>query len=1141
MSDPIPFSDFLAILRARGISVGLAQQQEVLRLLLCLGTTCETQVLARSLGALLGRSPGEVALVEEVFYTTFSEAFQFSAYGSGVPRGVVQGQLQKAVERAHHEAPPLQSVLKWRLVYALLALVLLLPLRYWWQARGGVPNAVPGVTSSPTPTDPKAEVPIPVEEEELPPEPPDLGPEPVKTDWTLRGMWGLLSLLLASVAVYGRRRWQDILRSRRAYWDDVRNNLPGTVYPTLRFPNLASPIERVDLEDMATLLGRGEEPMPSSELDAAKTVKATIEQAGVPSLRFARRTQVRTVILLRDLASDMRPWALTAQALVEGLWIRGVALVIRYFSGEASLVYRELDLTGPSETLAQLQEQHPSAALLVISTGIGVVDPKVPGQQAPWVGEIKRFPLRAWMNPVPHRKQWMPLLRRKSFPARVLPMTSKGLIAAAYELAMDPSRRLHVSDGAVEPPRRATEDEVKLMGELCSIMPDPPVELAEYLRQHMCPHVPVDALARLYETTEDIGRATLSFGDDQLAENLHALRARDAGQPTADKLEERARRKLLEALHASEPEVGSRAHHEWLLYCAQQQIHLHGPDDQSLALETLRVLLNGPLYQRVAEALTMIDGPADRARPGRVGVALPVIKKLREQFPQLQRRSAAGYVAKAAPRAKTPSGRWVERPSWSWPGWAEAGVGLAVLALVHGALAWRLVHSTHLPHEKAYEMTWVSSGQESGELRVQAMRSDVPMQGLLCADPKCKSARPVSFDAIRIPERKQTVDYHVRTRRTDQSWAYSEPKRVPLYVPPQPKPPETPAHKTAQLQLVLRAAEDGQVLTGVTCSVRDAQMDQPCPKTAAQLLTVAAGLVAVKVTDVRYTLQQRQVQIRESEQLKLELSLTKKQPLMNRQGKSVSASSVSTPIAAAPTGLESVSAAPTVASASSATSVSPGEMLFVPSGTFPMGSNDGFTDERPVHWQRVSAFHMDKSEVTAEQYKVCVDAGKCKKAGSGGACVYGVRGKEKHPINCVSWYDSRDYCTFINRRLPTEAEWEYVARGEKGSSYPWGEETPNNQLCWRRSRDQGTCEVGSYEKDKSPVHIMDLSGNVREWTTDSYRENYSSDSPTVGFFSVRGASWDISDPRFVRASYRAWNTPGTRDVGVGFRCARSGN
>ena len=252
-------------------------------------------------------------------------------------------------------------------------------------------------------------------------------------------------------------------------------------------------------------------------------------------------------------------------------------------------------------------------------------------------------------------------------------------------------------------------------------------------------------------------------------------------------------------------------------------------------------------------------------------------------------------------------------------------------------------------------------------------------------------------------------------------------------------------------------------------------------------------------------------------------------------------------------------------------------MACIPGGWFTMGSNDGEDDEKPPRRRLVRTFYMDRTEVTVAAYRGCVRAGKCKDQrttnygtirGKGDAfwsqrCNLGKDGRDEHPMNCVDWEQAAAYCASVHKRLPTEKEWEYAARGAAGRTYPWGDRPEpgptllnacgeecvawarENELPWPQMY-QGsdgwahTAPVGQYPAGRTPEGLLDMAGNVWEWVQDAYAPCAESLSCKTeqGSRVVRGACWSSDVPRYARAANRDRNAAGDRDGRVGFRCAQ---
>ncbi len=226
----------------------------------------------------------------------------------------------------------------------------------------------------------------------------------------------------------------------------------------------------------------------------------------------------------------------------------------------------------------------------------------------------------------------------------------------------------------------------------------------------------------------------------------------------------------------------------------------------------------------------------------------------------------------------------------------------------------------------------------------------------------------------------------------------------------------------------------------------------------------------------------------------------------------------------------------------------PTGMVYIPAGSFVMGDADTLSSQaQPPHMVTLSAYCMDLTEVTVAAYRGCTATG-CTAPNTTTYCNLGVTGRDNHPINCVDWSQSRAYCQWRGGDLPTEAQWEYAARGSDAANhiYPWGNASPASQLCWRGDvpTRASTCPVQSYPSGNSPFGLFDMAGNVWEWTRDFYASYTSTAAidptgPTSGANRViRGGSWDYTSATLVRAAYRFGSLPASRGNGVGFRCAR---
>ncbi|MBZ0276475.1 MAG: formylglycine-generating enzyme family protein [Anaerolineae bacterium] len=208
-------------------------------------------------------------------------------------------------------------------------------------------------------------------------------------------------------------------------------------------------------------------------------------------------------------------------------------------------------------------------------------------------------------------------------------------------------------------------------------------------------------------------------------------------------------------------------------------------------------------------------------------------------------------------------------------------------------------------------------------------------------------------------------------------------------------------------------------------------------------------------------------------------------------------------------------------------------MVLVPVGCFMMGSDNGYDDEKPVHEQCFSEpFWIDRTEVTQADFA---------RLGGQKANPNYFTG-DNLPVDSITWFEARDFCEQRGMRLPTEAEWEYAARGPNSLEYPWGNIWNGNNIVWNHSSSRRTANVGSIPAGISWVGALDMSGNVWEWVSSLYQDYPYSDDQASNNSSVRvlrGGSWlDVLIVLF-RAANRSGNIPINWDIDDGFRCASS--
>jgi formylglycine-generating enzyme required for sulfatase activity len=223
-------------------------------------------------------------------------------------------------------------------------------------------------------------------------------------------------------------------------------------------------------------------------------------------------------------------------------------------------------------------------------------------------------------------------------------------------------------------------------------------------------------------------------------------------------------------------------------------------------------------------------------------------------------------------------------------------------------------------------------------------------------------------------------------------------------------------------------------------------------------------------------------------------------------------------------------------------------MIFIEGGIYCPGWGDKIVT--------VADFWMDETPVTVAQYKEAVDAGACTPpygVDKDSRSNWNVAGRENHPVNCVDWYQACAYAKWAGKRLPTEAEWEWAARGrDEARTYPWGTSAPEEKdlLCWNgygndlgRGRGQfwikgndreSTSPVGSYRYGNSRDGLKDMAGNVWEWTA-TVSVDYSKTKTAM----AKGGAYNSENVCHVENKFWQEFARKFRDSTIGFRCVIS--
>ena len=222
-------------------------------------------------------------------------------------------------------------------------------------------------------------------------------------------------------------------------------------------------------------------------------------------------------------------------------------------------------------------------------------------------------------------------------------------------------------------------------------------------------------------------------------------------------------------------------------------------------------------------------------------------------------------------------------------------------------------------------------------------------------------------------------------------------------------------------------------------------------------------------------------------------------------------------------------------------------MVYVPAGSFTMGTDDGPRDERPARSVEISAFYIDKHEVSWKRFlasgiEVSRDPNNRRRIPR--APDWGI--VDDHPAVNVSWHDAMAFAGWAGKRLPTEAEWEKAARGTDARTYPWGDEPPTtDRTVWRDHpvAKESTASVECCAEGASPYGALNLAGNAYEWCLDVYRRDAYAESPARDPLNtegdddqrvLRGGAF-VLELEDLRSAFRYRLHPVDRTPYIGFR------
>ncbi len=732
----LPFSDFLELLRAKGLGVGLHEHLAVGKLLAQWDSTNRDQ-FREAIAALVARHDGEVAAIRNLFDDFYPQQVVPSEPSGSATHSLSDGE--------YRGIRYLRDKRVWWAAVMCLALALTVALTYRYYAFLNVPPPPTGPVLSAAgpqpplrPTDDLQPPPSVVETlVQAAPEPPpsDLQPPPSRLNRSLIAALSTAALAVSLLAFWGKRVRAGARQWTTDAWQAALASLPGPYHAPLVLKDLVTRLPRRDVEDAATLLARAFSGVGrGKELDVQRSLRETLRSGMRPQLVFRLRRVQQTVLVLQDVSQMMHAHAARVESLIVDLKRQGIALERWYFDGDISVATQRRN--GPPVPLDVLAKRREDWPLMILSSGLGVAATLTLPNRA-WMNAFRKWTRRVWLSPIRDPELWPAAVRR--LPIGVLPMTRAGLLQAATILAQGEGASPGMLSRVRETAGPVTIAEVEKLKQLASVVPYPTVPELELLRQRFAPDVPERAVLHV---ANDIGAyegAPIRMSDGDIRDHLNQLRK------TAPALEIDVRRYLLKVLADSEPAAGSAAHLRWEISSALHRVQIAEltSGDARPAVAALTALAKGPLWRELRAAIEKLP-PSPQQSEIRKAVGL---QKRKDEPPAFQDRT--GHLPLQSFR-------------WRMPRWQDAALAGAV-ALVVAAVgsfsgAFRLQASHALD---AYALEYrPSAAADAGELRiftrdpdssaprtVRLYRDSVPQDQSIVLDPQRGAIVPLPSGA----------------------------------------------------------------------------------------------------------------------------------------------------------------------------------------------------------------------------------------------------------------------------------------------------------------------------------------------------------------------------------------------------------